>query len=404
MWRIPLGLLVGLLILLPVWWPAPFGEGDHLIFWAAGHSIVAGGSPYDRDVWVGLAESYPSTHLQDLASSGHEIWVYPPWTGFLFVPFGLLPLDLGLWALHGSYIAASIAATMVLINMVSWRTASVRTLVTLLAITFQPLVIAAQWGQFTSWTLLGAVVVIAALRRTSAGQLVVGAILAVAKPQYAALPGLAVVAVLVRRRAWRALLFTTAALLATAIVTIALQPRALEAIFAGAGQRAGAFDSFPTTWGLARLLAPEDWPILLAMLLATGILACVVAVWSAARERRDEVLVSASLALGVILTPYALTYEHSLLLPAFVSAAFAADRCGARTRAALLSTLVLLCALAWGIFIFAKLFSTHALLGFLPVATVTLFAAAQVAARGSVADMAATPIPSAATPDVAGER
>lgn len=377
MWRIPLGLLVGFAILLPVWWPVAFPYGDHLIFWAAGHSIVAGGSPYERGPWVALAHSYPSPHLEFLTQSGDEIWLYPPWTAFLFVPFGVLPLDLGLWAVHTSYVAASIAATALLINMASWRTASGRTLAALLAITFQPLVIAARWGQFTSWTLLGVVLAIAALRRTNAGPLVVGAILAVAKPQYAALPGLAVAAILVRRRAWRALLVSAAALVAMAVVTLALEPHALAAIAAGAGQRAGAFDRFPTSWGFARLLAPEGWPLVLAVLLAIGVVASVVAVWSATREQRDEVLVCASLGLGVVLTPYALSYEHALLLPALVSATYAADRCSARARAAMLTALVLLCALAWGTFVF----STGAPLGFVPVATVALFSAAHVAAR-----------------------
>ena len=386
--RIPLGLLVGFAILLPVWWPAAFGDGDHLIFWAAGNSIVSGGTPYDRELWVRFAQSYPSAHLQDMTTSGHEIWVYPPWTGFLFAPFGLLPLDLGLWAVHASYVAASIAATALLINMARWRTANGRTLAALLAITFQPLVIAAQWGQFTSWSLLGMVLVIAALRRANTGSLVVGAILAVAKPQYAALPGLGAAAVLVGRRAWRTLLVAAGALLAMAIVTFALQPRALEAISAGAGQRAGAFDSFPTTWGLARLLAPDTWPVVLAVLLAIGLVGCAVAVGSARGEQRDEVLVIASLALGVVLTPYALTYEHALLLPALVSAAFAADRSAAGARITILSGLVLLCALAWATFIFSKLFAGHALLGFLPVATVALFGAAHFAARRFPADTA----------------
>jgi len=388
MWRIPLGLLVGFAILQPVWWPA--ADGDHLIFWAVGHSIVTGGSPYEREMWVALAQSYPSPHLEDLISSGHEIWVYPPWTAFLFGPFGLLPLDLGRWAVHASYVAASIAATVLLINMATWRAASSRTLAALLAITFQPLVIAAQWGQFTSWTLLGVVLAIAALRRTDAGPLIVGAILAVAKPQYAALPGLAVAAVLVQRRAWRALLVVATALLVMAIVTLALQPRALEAVTAGAGQRAGAFASFPTSWGLARLLAPEGWPLVLAVLFAVAVFASVVAVWSVTREQRDEVLVRAALALGVVLTPYALIYEQALLLPALVSAASAADRCGPRARATILTGLVLLCALAWGTFIFSKLFATHALLGFVPVATVALFGAAHLAARRFPAGTAAT--------------
>lgn len=389
MWRIPLGLVVGFLILLPVWWPGAF-TGDHLIFWAAGHSIVTGGSPYERDMWVALAHSYPGPHLEDLTSSGHEIWVYPPWTAFLFVPFGLLPLDLGLWALHAAYVAASIAATVLLINMASWRAASSRTLAALLAITFQPLVIAAQWGQFTSWTLLGVVLAIAGLRRMNAGPLTFGAILAVAKPQYAALPGLAVAAALVRRRAWRALLIVAGALMAMAIVTLALQPRALEAVTAGAGQRAGAFASFPTSWGLARLLAPEGWLLVVAVLLTIGVAASVLAVWSGTREQRDEVLVCAALALGVVLTPYALIYEHALLLPALVSAASAADRCDSRARASILTGLVLLCALAWFTFIFSKLFATHALLGFVPVTTIALFGAAHFAARRFRAS-AATP-------------
>lgn len=375
--RIPLSVLVGFAILLPVWWPVAFGYGDHLVFWAAGHSIVAGGSPYERGPWVALAQSYPSAHLEFVVQSGAEIWVSPPWTAFLFIPFALLPLDLGLWALHASYIVASIAVTAMLIDMASWRTTRGRTLAALLAVTFQPLVIAARWGQFTSWTLLGAILALAALHRMNAGPLVVGAILAVGKPQFAALPGLAIAAVLARRRAWGALLMTAVALVAMAVVTFALQPLALGAVSSGVGFRASTFDRFPTTWGFARLIAPEGWPLLLAVLLAIGVVASIAAVWSAPRERRDEVLVCAALALGVVLTPYALTYEHALLLPALVSAAAAADRCTAAARAALLTGLVVLTGAAWGTFVF----TTGAPLGFLPVAMVALFGAAHLAAR-----------------------
>lgn len=375
---IPLALLVGFAILLPVWWPVAFGYGDHLVFWAAGHSIVAGGSPYERGPWIALAQSYPSAHLEFVVQTGAEIWVSPPWTAFLFVPFALLPLDLGLWALHVSYVAASIAVTAMLIDLASWRTSNGRALAALLAVTFQPLVIAGRWGQFTSWTLLGTVLALAALRRTNAGPLLVGAVLAVGKPQFAALPGLALAAVLVRRRAWRALLITAGVLVTMAIVTFALQPLALGAMSSGVGFRTGTFELFPTTWGFARLIAPEAWPLALAVLLAVGVVASIGAVWSAAREQRDEVLVCAALALGVLLTPYALTYEHALLLPALVAAAAAADRCTATVRAALLAGLVVITGAAWGTFVF----TTGAALGFLPVATVALFGAANVAARG----------------------
>lgn len=374
MWRIPLAIPVGFTSLLPVWWPVAFSLGDHLIFWGAGHSILVGGSPYDRTPWILLAASYPSPHLEFLTRSGDEIWLYPPWTALLFAPFGALRLDAGLWAIHASYVAASLASVAMLIDMSSWRTVKGRTLAALLAITFQPLVIAARWGQFTSWTLLGICIAILAMRRARAP--ILGAILAMAKPQYAALPALAMAAVLARRGAWRAILITGAVLLAMVLLAFALEPRAFGALTVGAGQRSSAFDRFPTSWGLAWLLAPDNWPVALAAFLAIATVACGGAVVASTEERRDEVFVTAALALGVVVTPYALTYEHALLLPALVSAVWAADNAAARPRLVLFAAVVLLSAAAWGTF----LFTTGAPLGFVPLATVLLLGTAHFAA------------------------
>lgn len=375
--RFPLILLVGCAILAPVWWPVAFAFGDHLVFWSAGHTVASGGTPYGLESWIALARSYPSPHLEHLTSSGHEIWVYPPWTAFLFVPFGLLPLDAGLWVLHASYVAASIAACAILIGLAEWRSPGARTLVALLAITFQPLVIAARWGQFTSWTLLGVVLSIAALRAMNAPRLITGAILAITKPQYAALPAVSVAAVLARRGGWRVLFAAVAALAALAVVTTALQPRALEAVTAGAGQRLGAFDRFPTSWGFAHFVAAERWPFAIAGMLGVAAVACAVAVWAADRDRREEVLVCASLALGVAMTPYALTYEHALLVPALVSAGQAADRASTRARTAIFAALVVLSGAAWTVFVF----TTGAPLGFVPVAVITLLGTAHLARK-----------------------
>lgn len=389
MWRPPAALLLGLALTLPAWWPLAFADTDHLIFWAAGNQVVTGGSPYPTEVWVALAREYPHSHLQEMmaAPDAGLVWIYPPWTALLFAPFGALPREAGLWALHVAYVLGSVLAVSALIALAPWRSERTRSLAALVAITFQPLVIAAHWGQFTGWLVLGAALVLMALRRRGLAGLLAGAVLLAAKPQLTAVAGGVVALRLAHRRAWRQLGGTVAGLAALAALAIALDPGALASMLLGARQRVEAVNRFPTTWGFARSSGLEQWPLLAIALIAIALVACVVAV-RGSTDRRDDTALAAALAFGVALTPYALTYEQALLTPALVLSAAGADRCRPLPKALLLCALVALAALCWTLFATS---GTGPSLGIVPTLAVLLLAGAGAAARRWPAQAGATP-------------
>jgi hypothetical protein len=114
------------------------------------------------------------------------------------------------------------------------------------------------------------------------------------------------------RRQWRVLLGAIgggAVLLAT---TWLIQPGWLVDWLAVRGKTIATYRT-PTVWGLAHALSPDLWPVL--GLLGAGAVAVIVgwAVFHRPAWRTPEV-VAVGVAGSLLVTPYAWTYEHALLL------------------------------------------------------------------------------------------
>ncbi|MHB8632123.1 MAG: glycosyltransferase family 87 protein, partial [Candidatus Limnocylindria bacterium] len=158
--RLPLVALVLVVVAeLPLLIPPPFPLTDHLVFWQAGRMVASGASPYDMRIWTDVARSYQSGHLLPFVDAARPVWVYPAWTAFLFVPFGLLPYPAGPWLLYLAYFAVGLFAAALFIRTLPprWQ-ASAQPAIVLVA-AFQPLLIANRYGQFGSFLLLGLVLV-----------------------------------------------------------------------------------------------------------------------------------------------------------------------------------------------------------------------------------------------------
>jgi hypothetical protein len=317
-------LLLAILLLceVPLLIPSSFGLTDHLLFWTSGHLVVSGGSPYDVNAWIDAQARYQSEHIKFFFDVGAPVWVYPAWTAFLFVPFGLLPYPAGLWALHISYIVVGLLASVLFAWSlpVRWRSRAELAPVVAVVAMFQPLVIANRYGQFGSFLLLGIVLVFLGLRDRKAVPLVVGALLLFTKPQLFLVVAPVVLVLLVRERAWRGILVTSAALAIVALVTTLAYPESLSFFVRGATDRTAVFTTYSSTWAFAHLVAPSFWPVLGVVLVAIAAATSIAAVRRCPPEFRLACVVASSALVSLAITPVDFFYDHVPLVLALVLA------------------------------------------------------------------------------------
>lgn len=338
--------------MVPALVPLPFALTDHLIFWQAGHRVATGGSPYPIAPWAELAARYPSAHIQMFLDAGVGVWVYPPWTAYLFAPFGALPVTIGPWALHLAYLGAGLGAVLWWARLLPWRRSALLALALACGVVFEPLVIAARYGQFTGFLLAGAVLTAHGLRSGRTLPLLLGAFLLAAKPQLGAGLLLLAVVLLLRRGQGRTLAAVAGSLLAVVAWSVTSEPASVAAVTTAAGQRIEAFGLFATTWSLAKVLAgPFAVPLALAQIGFVAA-ACVIAARRAPPELRTETQVSAALTLTLAMTPYALPYDQALLLPSGLLAIALLGRADGAGRATWLTLAVTtLVGLPWLLFV-----------------------------------------------------
>jgi len=256
-----------LLAISPVLRPSPFLLSDHTIFVEAGRLVLAGRSPYDPLAWGEVAARTGSPFIAMLnATTG--VWPHPPWVAFAFVPFALLPLEAGPWALHAALLAAGLLGAVLLVERVRWTSTAQHALALVLAVSFQPLVIGFHWGQLGPFLLLGFALLVIGLERRSVWLLSAAALLLLLKPHVLVLLAL-LAAVLVMGNARRAVLPLMAVLaVACGIPLLLFSPAWLAAATAGYAARIDAGAAYATTYALALDLWPAAWPPVAATLVA----------------------------------------------------------------------------------------------------------------------------------------
>ncbi len=315
-------------------WPPPFELTDHLVLWYAGHLVASGGSPYDAAAWLDAAARTGSPHLAELVAGGGaaRLWPYPPWTALLFVPFGLLPVEAGTWTLHLAYVASGLAAAWLLAVRIRWRRESSALASLALFAAFEPFVVAARWGQFSGFLLLGAALVYAGLERRRDAPLVAGALLLATKPHVTVFLAAAAAAWLLKHRRTRSLTLTLGSLLALGALASWREPGWLDVAMPAAADRVAALGRFGSPAALLIPGAGVLWPWL-AVATATGVVACCAIAW---RLTPSDLRVLALVAIGAVtslaLTPYALVYDQLLLAPAAFFAMAALDRSAGAPR------------------------------------------------------------------------
>lgn len=313
-------LVLVLLAELPILIPPPFGLTDHLVFWKAGELVLTGGSPYDMANWVDAQRTYDSGHLKLFVDLPAPVWVYPAWTAYVFVPFGLLAYPAGPWVLYLTYLIAGLFAVVLFVRSlpVPWHPGA--ELAVALAAMFQPLVIANRYGQFGAFLLLGVVLVFRGLRDRNPAAFSAGALLLFTKPQLFVVLVPVVVVMLVRRREWRSLGVASASLLIVAIVTTLRYPESISLFVRGAGDRAAVFTTYSSTWAFAHYVSGDAWPVVGAALALAATVCALVGVRRLPADVRSAGTIAAAAALSLAVTPVDFHYDQVTLVLAVVLA------------------------------------------------------------------------------------
>jgi hypothetical protein len=304
----------------PLLSPLP-AVGDNFQFWLAGHMVATGQSPYDRGAWE-AATGYGVTPGGIAANTvplnlliTHSVWLYPPQTAFLFVPFGLLPFEVGVPLFHIFVLLAALAGVSVAAAAIGLTGARLAMFLALATIS-QPFVISVRDGHPIGLIVLGAALAYVGVRDGRALMLAAGVVLLSLKPQLVIPFGIGLLVWLAIHRRWRAIAISAVALSAITLPAELVDPFPFSDLVGAASDRLGA--DLSTTAALARDLG--GGVLLTLVLAASAAVACAMAVWRSTPAARPNVLFAASLLLSLVLIPYSHDYDLLLCLPAGAAA------------------------------------------------------------------------------------
>lgn len=314
--HLPFALLLTLLV--PIIWPHD-GEGDTFFFWFAGHLVVTGVSPYDRNAWAAASDygSLARNVVSMCTPTVNEptcLWKYPPTTAFLFAPFALFDVREGLNAL-ALFVFVTAAASVVAVGQ--WmRARSQATLAIFLCacVISHPFVFDVYTSHFVGLCVIGLISLAVGLTRRHVAPVVVGALLLSLKPHLFVGLAVVVLALLVSRRDWRTIALTIGVVGAANGIALLRYPDALGALLAGAAPIIGL--GWATTWAFASSLFPSA-VLGVAVVYAIAVAGFVIAVHFTQQEQRVDVLVAGGAAIALALSPYVHPYDILVLFPAF---------------------------------------------------------------------------------------
>lgn len=307
---------------------------DFFQFWYAGHLVAIGRSPYDPAAW-GIASELYGTRAGLVAvncvvpDAPACLWAYPPWTAWLFAPFGFLDPDSGI-ALQGAFLLVVGAVGAVFLARAVPLSRPAAMVVRFVTVASAPFVWSSFLGHFEGLLLLGAVVLVHAIRDRRALPLAASALVLSLKPNlFVALVPLTI-ALLVGRRSWRSIAVATVTVLIVCVAGLVFEPRWLASLSLVTTK---VTLTAPTTWSMAAHLTPSFAPVTIALVLAVSAGSAWSSFRAAPRVLRDTTFVAAAIALSLALTPYAHLYDYLLLAPAIAVAIAALEPRGGVARA-----------------------------------------------------------------------
>jgi glycosyl transferase family 87 len=316
----------------------PTEFADFTNFYAGGWNLLHGRSPYD----------HAGTLRLDPKPDG--FYVSPPWFALLMLPFAALPYSLAarLWL---GLLLGLLVATVTLAGRLSglrlgWRRVVLLSLALTLWLPVEDNLRNGQCSLLVSTSALAATLAVKQRRLGLAGGLLA---LASIKPQLVFLLGLGLALWSWRRERSLALVLTAGGLVGLGLLIVtAVAPTWIVDVRGG---RIQTVDYWATTVTVRTLLATLDGPTPLTEALAVLILlagsAVVLIRWT--RPDRDLAeLTGLTLALTLLITPYAYHYDYLMLMLPLLLVAGRLGQAGRWRRLVLLAVLVIGC---WSIVI-----------------------------------------------------
>ena len=302
-------------------WPA-VGTGDLFQFWYAGRLVITGGSPYDPAAWSAAAAygEYARNVMSNCTPTPIDplcVWVYPPATALLFAPFALLDVAIGTALLELVFIALGLVALLALARWMGQGSGDLRFVVVAACLVSHPFVFDLRAGHFEALGVLGLLALAYGFAHQRAAPVVVGALLLSVKPHLYLFVGLVVLIWLIRRRWWRALVLTSAALI---VIQGGAALRFPDSVGAIATRSAGKVDlGWASTWALLPVV--PDAPVI-GLVLFFGLIAIafLVSVRNAPAGRRADVTIAAAAAVSIAIAPYVHPYDLFVTFPTFAIA------------------------------------------------------------------------------------
>lgn len=340
---------------------------DFFQFWWAGQLIATGGSPYDPAAWTAALAYGPAAGsvarncvLPDAAAC---LWIYPPWTAWLFVPTGRLDPVAGI-AIQRIALGSALAIGGALWLRIARATEA--TAGALLIIAFAacaPFVRDIFTGHFEGLLLVGLALVAIGLRDRRTWPVVAGTLLLALKPHLSLALAPLVLVWLVSTRAYRTLAVVAGTLAVLVVAGFASDPLAWPALVGRSVAKQELASS--TTWGFASAIGAAAAPAIAAVIVLVAIAALAV---SLRATRAAVAVVAAGAALSLAVTPYAQSYDMVLLFPAIVVAL------GSLRRGAAVIAAALVIAITWVAYVLELSGDPRAFAGLLPVIVLVLLA------------------------------
>ena len=315
---------------------ALLGTGDFSYIWAGPRTILDGRDPYDAVDWAASVAALGTEAFDD-----PPVYSYPPFVAIALIPIGALPLSIaaGLWTWAGLIAAAlslrtllrAVAPAQPLVHGVSAGT----------LLLSQPAVVTLYSGQWSFWLLSALSVLAVALRRRRHVVAAFASLMLLAKPQFAVfmVGGLA-------WRAWRRGETRAAAfMLAVPAAIILISAAASAAWWMSWISQVPAERSRELHIATLAAAFTDTGPIAPAITIAVAILVATLAVIVDLRRAQTA---GVWVALGLLVAPYARSYDHLLLLVPIVLACAAAGRAAG---AAALAGAAILVPGAWLLFL-----------------------------------------------------
>jgi hypothetical protein len=344
--------------------------GDWIQWWRAGSILASGHSVYDPAAWAGQCK---------LAAEVCA-WLYPPLVGVLAQLLTILPIDLAYVVIRLGTLSATFAGLIYVSRLWTANFPRVEPLLVATVALSAPFITTISWSHFDGVLLFTLALLATSLKRNTALGLGIAVLALSLKPHLFIGLGAGILVALTYSRSWRLLGWATATAVAVASVSLALAPDYLAQLLSFGETKVVV--SSPTTTSLAHLAFPDLWfaPILLTLVIGTtATTLAVVAVRAVASSQRFNALVAVSMAVSLLVSPYAQVYDELLLVPLLAMTLNTAASTGQKVRILFVTmTCVLYLAAGWLVLFGGAIAQVSALLPVVMLGTLAIISSSKV--------------------------